>query len=137
MTVASSFITFAKQPGVQAMRVTRDELDRAVIEAEKQFKKVPVTPDIPDAVFKQVLNGEGDPVKLRPLFSDEFQDFISDCYDRGERISKITETDVQKFMAGKPVWSEAEIKEKLPEWLRDLSEAFLPEKANELLPRRA
>lgn len=112
------------------MRVTWEELDRVSEEAEKPDRHALALPNVPDGVYRQVLCGEGDPAMLRSLFPDGMQDFISDCYTGRERISRVTEADVQNFITGKPEWSEAEIKEKLPNWLRDLCEAFLPRKAN-------
>jgi hypothetical protein len=137
MTTAESFLTFARQDKVQAMRVTWDELDRAAKPKPALPCRTPVFPDIPDEVYRRVLRGEGDPVLLRPLFPDDCQDFITTCYTNdGERLSRVTEADINKFLAGKPELTEVEIKAKLPEWLRDLSEGFLPQKADELPPRR-
>src|SRR5215813_6310080 len=40
-------------------------------------------------------------------------------------------------MTGKPEMTEKDIRDKLPDWLRDLSEAFLPQLADKLPPHRS
>lgn len=53
------------------------------------------------------------------------------------RLSKITDEDIDKFLKGKPQATRDEVRNKLPEWLKEQVEAFLPKSAGELPPRRA
>lgn len=54
-----------------------------------------------------------------------------------EILARVSDTDVEKFMQGKPPLPPVEIVRRLPEWLRDKADAFMPELADRLPPRRA
>ncbi|MDB5911071.1 MAG: hypothetical protein JWP34_5188, partial [Massilia sp.] len=92
-------------------------------------------PDLPETVYQDVLQGQGNWPRLRQLFPGACHDFIDECF-RTTRLNKITEADIDKFLKGKPELTDADICSRLPGWMRDLSDAFLPRKANELPPRR-
>jgi hypothetical protein len=132
MVAATNFLSFCQKPGVKAMRVTWDDLDRF-------SPKRPTTiriPDLPDDQFKDILHGKGDWAHIRRIFPEATHDFIDECFDP-LRLSKITEADIDKFMEEKPELSPKDILRRLPEWLHDLHDAFLPRLADELPPRRA
>ena len=78
----------------------------------------------------------GDWATLRHLFPDKMHDFIDECF-QPLRLNKITETDIDKFMKGKPDMTDDDVRKSLPDWLRDLYDAFLPRLADELPPRRS
>jgi hypothetical protein len=90
------------------MKVTWDDLDRAA-----NIPDHPVAlsiPDLPDYTPSNIP-----------------QDYLG-------RVSK---ANINTFMKEKPELSKEDIIVKLPDWLRDQYELFLPYLANELPPRRA
>ena len=81
MVNAVNFVTFCKDPSVQAMTVTWDELDRIYTEPNRQ-NKTPLFP-IPDLAsddFRNILQGNGDPELVKSRFPTEFHNFINKCY---------------------------------------------------------
>ena len=135
MLGATGFLQFCKDPTVKAMRITWNELD--VLARKETADPVPcVLPDLPDDVFHDILQGRGDWGAFRRLFPEKMHDFLDECF-QPLRLSKITEADIDKFMKGKPDVTDDDIRKSLPDWLRDLYDAFLPRLANELPPRRA
>jgi hypothetical protein len=69
-------------------------------------------------------------------FPEAMTEFIEECY-HPYYLNKVSVSDIEKFMTPKPELSERDIQQKLPDWLRDLYDAFLPRLANELPPRRS
>ncbi|KAI1005881.1 hypothetical protein K3495_g2339 [Podosphaera aphanis] len=64
-------------------------------------------------------------------------DEVNKCDDYNQtNLNRITEEDISKLLKGNPILSRADIIQKLPLWLRDLSEAFLPQEADKLPPNR-
>ncbi|KAI1004408.1 hypothetical protein K3495_g3800 [Podosphaera aphanis] len=76
-----------------------------------------------DVRVKDVKNDNSDEVNKR----DDYNQTI---------LNRITEEDISKSMRGKPMLPRADIIQKLPRWLRDLSVAFLPQEAEKLPPNR-
>ncbi|KAM7208425.1 hypothetical protein V8F06_014941, partial [Rhypophila decipiens] len=95
-----------------------------------------IIPDLPDNVFRDILQGQGDWEASRRLFQDNMHDFLDECF-LPLRLSRITEADISKFLEGKPDVTDDDVRKSLPDWLQDLYDAFLPRLANELPPRRA
>ena len=132
MSPATGFVRFCQPPGVQAMRLTWDELDNAT-----QLDHQPIEiPDLSEEQFRCAVLGIGNWTETRDLFKDDLKDFVDESY-APLRLSKITEQDIEKFLKGKPEPTTKELKAKLPTWLTDLYDAFLPRLADELPPRRA
>ncbi|KAI0991388.1 hypothetical protein K3495_g16799, partial [Podosphaera aphanis] len=70
-------------------------------------------------------------------FPISYHDFLNEFYNRDSmKIYRIKETDINKFLEKKPVLSPEEVMHKLPMWLRDHNEAFLPQIADKLPPHR-
>ena len=90
-------VQFCKTPGVQAIKVTWDELDAM----DNPPTPTVELPRLPDDVYKDVLNGNADPEWLRRTFPKEFHDFL-DEYGRALWLRGVSEADVEKFMADKP-----------------------------------
>lgn len=66
----------------------------------------------------------------------EFHKFIEEYY-QPLRLARITEADINKFLKGKPDLSKDEVLQKLPPWLHDKVEGFLPKNADVVPPRRS
>ena len=136
VSAATNFLQFCKTPGAQVMKVTWDELDRLGRDEPQQPRYR--IPDLPEERFRAILQGEGDWRETRQLFPENLHDFIDECFlPIHVRRSRIADADVEKFMKGKPELTEIEIIAKLPEWLRDLYDAFLPQPASVLSPHRS
>ncbi|KAI1006979.1 hypothetical protein K3495_g1240 [Podosphaera aphanis] len=74
---------------------------------------------------------------MRSYFPKSCHELINECYnpDRLE-IHRISEGDIDKFLEGKPTLSSEEIIQRLPLWLREVSDASLPQKVDLLPPNR-
>ena len=131
---ATNFIQFCKSPGVKAMKITWDELDR-LVETPREPARY-ILPDLPDEHFRDITWGTGDWHSTRQLFPENMHDFIDECFSP-LRLRKLTEADIDKFMKGKPQMSTDDILRKLPQWLHDIHDAFLPRLADELPPHRS
>ena len=116
------------------MRITWRELDRLTNPPDKPSSYF--IPDLPEECFRLAVCGEGDWNQTRQLFPENMHDFVDECF-QPLRLNKITEADIDKFMKGKPEMSAGDVIRKLPEWLRDLHDAFLPRLADELPPHRS
>ena len=75
--------------------------------------------------------GQTLPQKIWHLFSEPFHDFLNEC-SRAMHLRCLSEADINKFLQNKPELTKEDLLAKLPDWLRDLSEAFLPQLANQL-----
>jgi hypothetical protein len=129
LTVATSFLQFCKQPGVVSAKITWAELDKATAQEH-------LTPDtMPENAFYSLLKGEGSPDKWKEMLPERVHSFVDECFTP-LHLRRISEEDIEKFLKVKPELTAPEIVSKLPVWLRDLYEAFLPGEANKLPPRR-
>ena len=140
---AVNFVQFCKDPSAKAMRVTWDELDRITAEDKAgkykraRDKTMPVPlPDLTEEAFRDLLLGIGDRRTIRESFDSSYHDFIDNCFD-ALHLQRISEADIDKFLAGKPELTDDDILRKLPSWLHDLKEAFFPKLADELPPHRS
>lgn len=135
MVTANSFTQFCSDPSVRAMTVTWEELDR---EQQRHRDEVRL-PDLAEETYHEILEGGGIPAEVRQLFPEEVQEFLLYCGDGLDLRRGITDEDMEKFIAktDKPVPEAAEILKKLPDWLHDLKDGFLPGLANELPPHRS
>jgi hypothetical protein len=93
-------------------------------------------PNLPGYLFRDALLGKGNKLAAMETLPSEFHEFIHDCY-QPMRLSKVSETDIGKFMKGKPEPTTQELFDKLPSWLHDKVGAFSPKAAKELPPRRS
>ena len=134
MAKATNFVQFCRDHSVQAMTVTWDELDNIVSES-KQPSKIQL-PDLSEDEFQDILLGKGDWKTTREQFPDKFHDFIDECYDP-IRLGRLADSDIEKFLKGKPTMLKEDILRKLPFWLNDLNEAFLPQPADQIPPHRS
>jgi reverse transcriptase-like protein/integrase-like protein len=139
---AVNFVQFCKDPSAKAMRVTWDELDHITAEDKSSKykragdKTMPVPlPDLTEEAFRDLLFGIGDRRTIRESFDSSYHDFIDNCFD-ALHLQRISEADIDKFLAGKPELTNDDILRKLPNWLHDLKEAFFPKLADELPPHR-
>lgn len=132
-TTATTFLQFCKSPGTQCMRVTWDELDAAALEPKPKRLQLP---DLPEEEFRRILTGHNTLETTYNQFPATFHDFLDTCHNRIS-LNRLSDTDIEKFMKGKPDLTADEIKAKLPDWLQDKLVGFLPRLANELPPRRA
>jgi hypothetical protein len=79
MLGASSFVQFCRQPGVQATRLSWDELDN-LPKTVNSRPTVPI-PDLSGKAFEAILKGQGDWPHLQALStSNELREFINECY---------------------------------------------------------
>jgi hypothetical protein len=112
---------------VVSTKITQAELDNVAQEN--------LQPDsIPENAFYSLLKREGQPKQWKEELPERAHDF-TDEYFTSLHLNRITEKDIEKFIKVKPELTPMEIVSKLPVWLRDLYEAFLPGKANKLPPR--
>jgi hypothetical protein len=123
-TVATSFLQFCKQPGVVSTKITWAELDNAA-QGNLQLDSMP------ENAFYSLLKGEGRPEQWKEKLPERAHDFIDECFTP-LHLNRVTEEDIEKFLKVKPELTPPEIVSKLPVWLRDLYEAFLPGEADKL-----
>ncbi len=136
---ATGFLQFCRQPGVQATRLTWDELERVTVHTNDKPPEILEIPNLPEDDFKAILTGEGNWPHLRALFPEnELKDFVDECFipDTLAR-ARIQDSDIEKFLKGKPEQTPEDIAKRLPAWLVDLKTAFMPKRAEELAPHRA
>src|SRR4029077_672647 len=93
-------------------------------------------PYLTEGAFRNLLLGIGDQHTIRESFDSSYHDFIDNCFD-SLHLQRISEADIEKFLARKPELTNDDILKKLPDWLHDLKEAFLAKLADELLPHRS
>lgn len=132
MLGATGFLQFCKDPNVTVMKVTWNNLDKTNDHHQSKRYRLP---DLSDNDLRNVLLGQGDHALMRTLFPEDFHEFTDECY-RPTRLAKITGADIDKFLKGKPALFRDDVIKKLPGWLQDLSDAFLPQLADHLPPRR-
>ena len=136
MVNAVNFVTFCKDPSVQAMTVTWDELDRIYAEPSRQNKTPSFhIPDLASDDFRNILQGNGDPELVKSCFPTEFHNFINECY-APSHLRRLSDEDINIFLTktAKPQATQEEITQNLPDWLQDLHEAFSPQLADVLSP---
>jgi hypothetical protein len=136
MANAVNFVTFCKDPSVQAMTVTWDELDCIYAEPSLQNETPPFhIPDLASDNFRNILQGHGDPESAKSHFPTEFYNFINECY-APPHLRRLSDEDINIFLtkAAKPQVTQEEIIWNLLDWLRDLHEAFSPSSLTYSLP---
>jgi RNase H-like domain found in reverse transcriptase/Reverse transcriptase (RNA-dependent DNA polymerase)/Integrase zinc binding domain len=131
MVNALQFAKFGQGHGTRIFKMTWDELDNL---STKPAASIHI-PDIPEQMARDVLLGRGDKLAAARLFPPELHEFLADCYSP-LRLAKISESDIEKFMKGKPELSTQDVSNKLPTWLHDKLEGFLPKNADAMPPRR-
>jgi hypothetical protein len=130
---AVNFVQFCKQNNVYAMKVTWEELDQA--QKTIHHEQGDPLPDLSEQDFQDILQGQAGQ-EITDKFPPRFRDFIHDC-NQALHLRGLKETDIEKFMAGKAPLTDEELRNRLPDWLRDMMTGFLTRKADELPPRRA
>lgn len=135
MANATSFIRFCKQKDVKAFTMTWDEID-AIKKGATRVQRSFAIPDLPEAIFRNVLTGTLPRAAINHMFTEEYHDFLDEIYEP-LHLNRISEADIEKFMKGKPQRTDAEIREMIPPWLRHWTVAFLPRIANRLPPSRS
>ena len=128
---ATSFLQFCRSPGVKAMRFNHNEP-----EVNTEPPPTVTLPSLSEKGFEDILKGKGDIARAMKAFPDSMSSFIDECF-RPCLLRKVTEADIEKFMTSKPEQTQEDILRKLPNWLHDLHDTFLPRLANELPPRRS
>ena len=107
------------------MRLTWDELESDKPESDIEIRTTMKLPDLSEREFEAILKGQGDVALVQKKLPDSMSTFIDECF-RPCLLRKITEADIEKFMTGKPEWTQGEILRRLPDWLHDLHDTFLP-----------
>jgi hypothetical protein len=135
MVTANSFTQFCRDSSVKAMRVTWEELDR--MEKEHHHRRIEL-PELSEDEYRGILQGEAMPTTIHRLFPAEVQEFLTWCSNGVDLRRGITDADIEKFISktDRPLATTEEILRKLPGWLHDLKEGFLPSIANALPPQR-
>ena len=80
----------------------------------------------------------GDQMCLQALFlENELKDFVDECFIP-ETLTQIQiqDSDIEKFLKGKPEQIPEDIAKRLPTWLVDFKSAFMPKQAEKLAPYR-
>jgi hypothetical protein len=132
MVDALQFARFSQVPGVKVFRMNWEEFD----ELSKPKSPQLTMPDVREDVVRNALLGQGSKTAAQASLPPEFHEFIEECY-QPLRLARITEADINKFLKGKPDLSKDEVLHKLPPWLHDKVEGFLPKNADAMPPRRS
>ncbi|KAI0993776.1 hypothetical protein K3495_g14408, partial [Podosphaera aphanis] len=121
------------------MAVTWDELDRATEKTmNNKISWDPADIDKTDEIFRSLIFGQEDDTQSDSHLLESGQTFMETCYNLNRlTLNKISQNDADKFLRGKPNLSREEIINRLPSWLHDLIDAFLPKIADDLPPHRA
>jgi hypothetical protein len=127
--MAPNFLQFCKQPGVTMAKVTWKELDKA-----SDAYQVPED-ETPEGTFESVLKGEGTSAYWKTVLPYRTHDFIDECFSP-LHLRRLSDQNIEKFLQVKPELTTQEIIARVPNWLKDLYEAFLPGEANKLPPRQ-
>lgn len=137
MAGATSFLQFCKQNNVKCFRMTWDELDtvREGIENKHRILRPAAIPDLPKQIFHDILTGNLPREAINHMFTEEYQEFLDEIFCP-LHLGRISEADIEKFMRGKSVKTDDEIKKQIPEWLRHWTVGFLPKLAHQLPPSR-
>jgi len=141
-----NFIQFCKQKGVFAMRTNLAELRQLVSNAENQtlLGELPTglveVPQLREESFRRILIGNYTIEDAERVFDPYFHDFLrmnlneSACDLTLRR--KVTQADIDKFMADKTQLTTEDIKKLLPLEFHHHLEHFLPKNAEALPPHR-
>ena len=145
---AVNFVQFCKQKGVKVMRIhmaalveLADQLDNAQLNTQL-LDELPTglleVPKLSEESFRRVVEGDYTMKEARKTFPPEFYHFLEENLkaEPESLCRKIINTDIDKFMAGKPAMTIDDIKRRLPEEFWDLLDHFLPKNADELPPHR-
>ena len=100
MAMATNFLQFCRDPNVRVAKVTWNELDNPTDTEHTIKTSTYAVPDLPDAVFQDILHGKEDVTRLRSLFPEEFHTFLDDCC-MPVRLRGISEDDIEKFIQDK------------------------------------
>ena len=141
---AVNFIQFCKQKGVQVMRLHMSELMQVIDEAINidLLDELPTglleLPQLSEESFRRLVEGEYTIEEAEKVFPTYFHNFLrSNLKDNPELLRrKIVDTDVDKFLKGKPSLTREDILERLPSEFRYHIDHFLPKNAEELPPHR-
>jgi hypothetical protein len=135
---APNFLMLSRQDDVQVFRTTWGELE----EAAKTHEPVRL-PTLPEKVWKDIMQGEGDLASYKEIFPVAAWDFLEACLDpcpqQRHALRRITEEDADTFFAkaDKPPLTNEELKAKVPVCYHDLLQAFFPAGADTLPARRS
>ena len=97
-------------------------------------------PNLSEESFRRLVEGEYTIEEACKVLPDYFHDFIKDNLDSRSDSEflrrKIVDTDVEKFLKGKPELTRDDILQRLPQEFRHHVEHFLAKNASELPPHR-
>ena len=141
-----NFIQFCKQKGVFAMRTNLAELRQLVSNAENQtlLGELPTglveVPQLREESFRRILIGNYTIEDAERVFDPYFHDFLRMNLNESARDltlrRKVTQADIDKFMADKTQLTTEDIKKLLPPEFHHHLEHFLPKNAEALPPHR-
>lgn len=86
-------------------------------------------PDIPKKLIYNALLGRGSKEDIKLKLPPKLYNFIKEYY-YPVCLVKITGTDIDKFIKRKPEITKDNILSKLPLWLYNLAEGFIPQNAD-------
>jgi hypothetical protein len=143
-TRALNFTQFCKQKGVKVMRIHMAELVELVKQEEHRqlLEELPTglleVPNLSEESFRRLVEGDYTMEEARKALPPYFHDFLeTNLRSKSEFLRrKILDTDVEKFLKGKPGLTREDILQRLPEEFRQHIEHFLPKNADELTPHR-
>ncbi|KAI0999888.1 hypothetical protein K3495_g8311 [Podosphaera aphanis] len=134
---AANFLQFCRDERVETMAITWDDLDREFGNTDTESHQAMTISELSEDLCRSILLGKGELEDMRLNFLISYHEILNECYNRDSlEINRIKETDINTFLEGKPVLSYEEVMQKLPMWLRDHNEAFLPQNADKLPPHR-
>ena len=143
---APNFVQFCRQKDVRVMRIHMTELVDLVSQEETRqlFGQLPMAPiEIPnlsEESFRRLVEGDYTIEEACKALPDYFHDFIKDNQGSGLDSDflrrKIADTDVEKFLKGKPDLTRDDVLQRLPKEFRHHIEHFLAKNADELPPHR-
>lgn len=125
------------------MRIHMLELEKLVDVEETRilFDELPSdpleVPDLTEESFRRILEGDYTMAQAKKAFTTGFHNFLTANLNHSHHLRrKILDSDIDKFMKGKPSLSRDDSLKRLPEEFHHHAEHFLPKNADQLPPHR-
>jgi hypothetical protein len=93
---ATSFLQFCRIPGVKVMQLNKDKHE---LNTEPQPSII--LPNLSEKGFEAILRGQEDITLAKKAFPEPISPFIDECFHPC-LLKKVTEADIEKFIASKP-----------------------------------
>ena len=142
---AVNFIQFCKQKGVKVMKIHMAELIELAKQEEQrqQMEELPTglveIPNLTEKSFRRLAEGDYTIEEARKVLPEYLHNFLEEnlrTTDTEFLRRKVMDTDIEKFMKGKPALTREDVLRRLPKEHRHHIEVFLPRNADELPPHR-